>query len=1012
MQDFDFEASFSSSQQKSYVDKLSAIANSNPTNLADLFDLVVFYLEAHLGSEALVAYRHLLKLSSQQDSIWPQSSHDMVISRIIEMLLAHRFHTTSLPQLESLQSLLQRCKEMIAHCLHEQDGNLAATAIALLGRFFKFLKYDHQAEQLFVGALALNPLCELALRDYAHLLLEKGQFTIANKYLRRIDSQSRYYTRAKLDIAWLQELSGSTEEMQILKDYATAAKHAANTTIGATAVLGIGHYHHLRGNYAKAKEMYQSSLYKAPTNALSYFFMATLPLFKSTESASDMSESCTRDEIDACYRRGLSSQSAATAELRYLPLFAYGQFLVYAMQDLVAGEAYLEAAAKLSLSTSVWPSIALAQHFQYNRINFARGKLCLMHALEYRLSLLTKASADSAQSRRTASDDYSVFKDAVAADASHPSLRPESDQVDSNQRYLQQIYEEIVSLHLALGHLLLDMNEDVNALKHARDSLKLAVDMNLSKSFRSTANRLLGIIAWKHPSQRRDAYAFFENSMLLTAASNVSGYSLRQGSIVYALKEQYELAYNAMEAAVVTQDRAAVHPLTWKALSLMSYLYKASTTNAIAFMFKSSDLSDDRDVQALLLLAQMLLEADRYDDAIDVLRRAIHVAPTHAILWAHLAIALRSSSSSSKPAAASSLKAEHQAIDHAMKLKNMSSLRQLSSSTIESDEAMFVAMKLLERSLSGAADDSTSIWSASHYNLSIGTSSSTSTGSQQQQQLADCIFICAVYFCNLDRIQASNELSSAHRQQGMRMLRQLVEDEHKSTPYPMAACLLGWMHEIDAYNQLSSSTSLGSGDATARSLDELIDLSLAHKYYDYCANCCFESNAVDALTLLRVKSIFEERCQYLRQQVAHAEKYVSSLEHNAGALAGSRRANSSAKSRLKQRMLMSSTTPSSSPWMMGGQEQGDDLIRRKQWLLDARQRVSVWKKRLELSEASLTKLDSALLRGHHGELTAIRAINPPKRYLTIPRDWLQCFMESFSCCEDWAAIRKSLDTSS
>lgn len=1000
MQDFDFEETFSFSQGKSYVETLHHIANSNPTDLAALFDLVVFYVEAYLGSEALVAYQHLLKLSSKQD-VWPKTSHDILISRLLEAFLAHRFQTSSLPQLESVQVLIQCSKEMVAQSSHVLDGNSVAFIMALIGRYLKLVKYDNQAEAILVGSLSLNPLCDVALHDYGHILLEKGQFLSAKKYFARIGDQSRYYPRAKLDIAWLQELSDMEDEAQHLKSYINAAKAGSSSTCGAAALVALGHHHHIRGNYAKAKEIYQSSLYRDPSNGVSYIFMASLPLLKASNGSGYTTGYCTKEEIDACYRRGLLSHWPVV-ELLYLPLLAYGQFLLLGMKDPAAAEAYLEEAAKLSLPSSVWPSIALAHYYQYSRRNFARGKQSLLQALEYRLSLLSKRSLVR-ETNENGNDDYSVFNTLSVA-----SQQPEID-AETSRGYLQQIYEEVVSLQLALGYLYLDMHDDFNALKQARESFKLAVDTNLAKSFCSCANRLLGIILWKRPSQRPEAFSFFVASMSTT---NSNGYTLRLGSIIYALQDRYEMAYDAMEAAVVAQDRAASNPLTWKALSLMSYLYKGSVVNAIAFMFKACDASDDGDVEALLLLGQMLLETRRFEDAVDVIRRAIIVAPTEAILWGVLAIAIRAlsrfrSESSSNPA--QDIANSYRAIDYETKLRTCHSLREIAI-TNDADEAMFVAMRLLEKQISGEPESSVSIWSSSSYHLptieaSFLDSKDSSREERVSSHLADCIFICATYFCDQENHQSSttNDLSSAHRQQGMRMLRQLVEDEYKVQPYPMAACLLGWMHEVDAHGQVSRSMD-------ASRLQEDIDLLVAEKYYEYSANCCFETSAVDALTILRVKATFEDRCQYLRHQLASAEKHMSTLEQRTGALSGSRK--TSSKSRLKQRMLMSSTAPISTHWTAFSDFtalDGDDLNRRKQWLIDAAQRVIVWKKRLNLNEQFVAKIGAELVSGRHGNPAALQTITAPKHFLMIRRDWLLDFMESFSGCDDWAAIRKSFD---
>lgn len=61
------------------------------------------------------------------------------------------------------------------------------------------MRVSKQAEELYLGALLLDPLSADALRGYALMLAEAGNWPLACKYISRVESHSLSYSAAKTE---------------------------------------------------------------------------------------------------------------------------------------------------------------------------------------------------------------------------------------------------------------------------------------------------------------------------------------------------------------------------------------------------------------------------------------------------------------------------------------------------------------------------------------------------------------------------------------------------------------------------------------------------------------------------------------------------------------------------------------------------------------------------------------------------------------------------------------------
>ena len=152
-----FERCFDDGSFEDYK-KILIKLSKNPKNPVTLFQLALWLQLSGLGREAYaVVVRANEALSDNR-----QEFLNYCYCQLLEMKLAARYHSTY-HRAKRITQLANMCPE-------------SEVVLAQVAKFLHRIRYTRQSEQIFIGALLLNPLGHFALRGYAHLLIEKGNY--------------------------------------------------------------------------------------------------------------------------------------------------------------------------------------------------------------------------------------------------------------------------------------------------------------------------------------------------------------------------------------------------------------------------------------------------------------------------------------------------------------------------------------------------------------------------------------------------------------------------------------------------------------------------------------------------------------------------------------------------------------------------------------------------------------------------------------------------------------------
>jgi len=463
--------------------------------------------------------------------------------------------------------------------------------LAQVALYLHQIRYTKQAEELFIGALLLNPLYVPALRGYAHLLTEKGNLQYAHRYLCRISSEHIAYDVTRLEIAWLTELCGANSH-QILQAYQHSISTSKNRKVLSEAIQSLGHYYHVRGDMNRALELYKRALQQDENNPHALLLMACI-------ADKDLVQ---LGKADSSFRRGLF---LLNSKFRWIALLAHGESTCCGLKDIHRAEELLRESASISFSKSIWSIIALTHFLQYVRGSYQKGRRLLAWAIRRRRNTQSGLKHD---------DIREAFTD-QAYD-------------EEEENYTMSFDDSFtITLSIALAYTYLDSNDNTSASKHAEAALKL-------DSQQPAAHRLLGIIAFQNPKTRGDAVKHFR-SALKCGINNP--YTLRTFSVVTALEGNYEDAYKYMESSV---GFGSNNPLSWRALGFMSYLYRGNRDDAIIYLAKAFEISGGIDVEALRLKGQILMEMGNFSEARKCFQNALRIFPWDPLTLSSLAMSL------------------------------------------------------------------------------------------------------------------------------------------------------------------------------------------------------------------------------------------------------------------------------------------------------------------------------------------------------------------------------------
>jgi len=631
----------------------------NPDHVPCLVALATFLLRHKLGRETIMVFVRILEVSSDKQYA---SNEDLACIVL------------------SLCSMC--CKYMsdyrISHILTEIVFLCPESSIVLgmAARLFHKLKLLDKAEELYIGALLLDPESSVSLRGYALLLTEAGNHAAAARYLTRVDEDAPHYATAKVEYGWIQELLGTPDEVLQL-DYQAVLSAGLKTRESTLALAALGHFHHVRGEGARARVFYHRCLHQNPDNAycllLSSCLQATevgkrnvmLPTTRTIvlpqgplvdrsgggvmKQALDVAD---EDEaIDAQFRRGLFFLQNPNSN-RWVGLLAYAEFVANRLQDCKRAEDIFWEAARLSCKYSVWAVIALAHFYQYIWDDQDSARKVLLWAERKRTVPIVREDED--EDPNVDERDEDVF------------LRPEDKakkkaQADQNA-ILLTLRSEDACLHATHAFVYYDQHNHKDCLAFLRKALEC-------DKRSSTAYRLWGLLDWRQ-GKKHEAMHKFEKAHKYAP---YNPYVLRVYSVACATMGLYSEAVEMMQRSVDLSGMG--HPLACRAAGIMTYLYdsgKGAKERSLGYFQKAFDMSGGIDFEAGRLKAQVHMELGQFQKAVAMLLDVLPLKPCDSIALGSLALCM---SALGHTAPEGQLK-----VNYAIKLKLMSEPQEILAS--------------------------------------------------------------------------------------------------------------------------------------------------------------------------------------------------------------------------------------------------------------------------------------------------------------------------------------------
>lgn len=653
---------------------------------------------------------------------------------------------------------------------------------------------------------------------------------------------------------------------------------------------------------------------------------------------------------------------------------------------------------------SLYPTVSLTHFYQYTLNNAVKAKKLMLRCLQVRkqleiqvfLKYNSSASQSSQRRGKTGSNPlkdskYEYNNDADDEDVDNDSSNRDDMEIDhkqvirrvllietmalDDQTYINTITIEMIICYVVLTYISIDLNNDYNAMKYARNVIslstqistfiskcqsKLAInddklssaaqvsvksmntvsgqssvsvsDMNAMKSLLATnkqvnevinpiISRVLCILLFKYPNKRLESIQHCQTAFQLTLQSKyMNPYTMRVCSVIFAQVHQFQQAYQAMESSVTSvtcndvktdlkliksrqdSDLFIADSLTWKCLSIMSYLYRNSVENAIIFMKKSVLLSNRVDIEGYLLLGQMLLENKQFKEARSFFQEALHVLPTDPLLWVHLGVSVQylnhlngnyDGKQRNSKRETSQASFHEDKLNYQEKCEYLHSLRQLIASN-DSNEIIYVATRLLRENydISRVQDatspqdrlnHSISIWHPSHYMLITPVQDADSSfddkladkkSKQRLQTRQDVSYLLALYHVQ--------EATPTHLSEAKSIINSLISDVDTWTACPvvLAAYLRGWISEVDEHNLKAAERYYSLcipdyksiySDSNDDNNDSLDDLDLIHRNINISMN-------TPLLTYLKLYQVIQDTYDMLLREYKQLDDMFNALD--------------------------------------------------------------------------------------------------------------------------------------
>ena len=702
---------------RKYITKLS----EKPRDPVLLLDMANFLHSTRLGSEALAVVERVLELLAD----WKLTSENNALCRMLGFKMRLRYRD----ECEKLRVV----KSLLASCID------APVPFAYCGQYLHKLKYLDEAEDVYVAALLLDPLCNEANRGLAHLLVERGNPHAASRYFVRVSDTSAAYSMVKAEQGWLQELLGSTDEA-ILLAYKKSLSLGLRDRGTVCTLSSLGHFYHVRGDFTRALSFYKRALMYAPCDPQALLLMAAL----GNTAPGHFSPA----QTDALTRKGVLMQQGDTA--RWVALLLQADAMVANQVDLSKAEELLWEAVRLVFTKEVWPTVSLAHFYQYVQGDVKRARRLLLWA-----------------SRRNA-------KLSENMDSVDPPGPGEDDDGGDHQDKPLFGDADRATLLVATAFTYLDSGESDRAMQCAKAALALAPSY-------TGAHRALGLALRGDKRSVKQAATHFQDALRFAGAN---AYTYRTAAVLAAMDNNFSTALRLMETAVQHGPSCG---LAWHALALMSYLYSGSTGRKVDTVLqcldRAIDMSNQENFDAIVLKGQILTELGRHAEARATLQLAMTLAPGEPILLASLALSL--SALGFKPPAGDKL-----ILDYSGQLERLDSLGQLADS--ENPEELFSAavlpgldLRLRTKCQARRAGSEADVGAAAEAGGEAGDGTAVEASDSDPAVL---------YWFGMYHLNKGSK--KAHAKAKAMFTRAVQRVDHP--PHPLALYMLGWLAELKA----------------------------------------------------------------------------------------------------------------------------------------------------------------------------------------------------------------------
>ena len=251
----EYEDEFTTEDYVAYTDHIFELLD-RPEHVPTLLSFCEFLLSKRLGRETVMVLVRVIEVVN--DHSFP-SPEDFAVLVLIFVRLYCRFMSDF-----RIVEILKECAELCPE---------NALVLSLAARILHSLRLHAKAEELYVGALLLNPMHPDGLRGYGTLLAEKGNYHAASRYLSRVDETSTMYHMAKTEFAWTLEILGNRDDALLLA-YQAVLSNGQKNRATSLALASMGHYFHVRGDCGRAIELYSRSYQHSTSNAYGLIMQA------------------------------------------------------------------------------------------------------------------------------------------------------------------------------------------------------------------------------------------------------------------------------------------------------------------------------------------------------------------------------------------------------------------------------------------------------------------------------------------------------------------------------------------------------------------------------------------------------------------------------------------------------------------------------------------------------------------------------------------------------------------